>query len=96
MTRKEIKKEFISFLKENDAYEKYMHNIKPENQGWPLLYPKSDLNEMIRLGLYSHLISGAFKFEAMPEKKRYWLKLSDKWRKKAKQLGVKDTDIFNH
>lgn len=85
MTKEEIK-QFITFLKENNAYSAYRHNIKTPN------FPKERTNELANLvnkfeGECSQLMDYSFDWVITKEGHTYWGDLYIKWMKVS--LGIK-------
>jgi len=69
---------FVQFLKDNDAYEQYMHNVKIENQRWV------NINEYIKLEqlkkkLPCRWIECAFNWRLQKEGYNFWQELNEKW-----------------
>jgi len=77
-------KSFIQFLKDNDAYDKYMHNILIENQRWDEIYEYIELEELKQLRPDSWLIE-AFYWGRQQEDREQWYNLHEKWKKLLKQ-----------
>jgi len=88
MEEEKILKEFVSFLKKHRAHKRYMHNIKPENQGWPEMFPLSSIVDLLH-GDPSLLIWSAFSFANVKEGTIYWAKLAREWEFVYKNLKKK-------
>ena len=78
---------FIQFLKDNDAYEAYMENIRVENQRW------KSIKDYIRLedvkALYEERwIQLAFNWNLQPQERDYWGKVNQKWQEICKSNKV--------
>lgn len=87
MNNKENKQRFIHFLKKNNAYEKYMNNVKK-------LSPKFSPGGVFRGIHINNLISSAFIWEASEEGQDYWEILSKKWESELVELSTHK--IFKH
>jgi len=69
---------FTKFLKENDAYNKYMHNVKIENQRWDDIKNYIKLEELKKQTPFDW-ICYAFDWELQKEGNDFWGYLNDKW-----------------
>jgi len=69
---------FIQFLKVNNAYEKYMHNVKIENQRWDDIKNYIKLEELKKQTPFDW-ICYAFDWELQKEGNDFWGYLNDKW-----------------
>jgi len=69
---------FVDFLKNNDAYNKYMHNIKIENQRWDEIGEYKSLYEIKNSGP-ENWICCAFYWDKQKEGRQYWEQLDKKW-----------------
>lgn len=65
---------FIRFLKENDAYKKYIVRITHSNN----LINKCEVLEYLLKTYPSFLISGTFSWQS--EEIQYWRRLDNKWK----------------
>jgi len=71
---------FIQFLKDNDAYDKYMHNIQIENQRWEDIIEYIELEDLKKQNP-SNWFFNAFNWVYQKEDSNYWDKLNKKWLK---------------
>ena len=78
---------FIQFLKDNDAYETYMENIKIENQRWDATCLYINLKDIKKKPIDVWLTS-AFDWGMQPQGRSYWASLNNKW-----QGLYKDTEV---
>lgn len=69
---------FVQFLKDNNAYEKYMHNVKIENQRWENINNYIQLDDLKKKPQNTWLF-GAFSWSRQNEGTTFWDRLSDKW-----------------
>lgn len=72
---KNLKKQFINFLKDNDAYSKFTSNLKLRNNG--------DFNNFIKSNKTNPVswISLAFTWINTPEGEDFWLILNNNWQR---------------
>ena len=75
---------FVQFLKDNNAYEAYMHNVKIENQRWEDIVYYKTLSEIKKLKPTNWIID-AFNWNKQKENCFYWEKLHLKWSDLFKQ-----------
>ena len=79
---------FIDFLKDNNAYDAYMNNIRVENQRWGTLeeYIKpEDIQDLEP----DEWISRAFKWNMQSLGSAYWATIHNKWNDVCKTYEVK-------
>ena len=69
---------FIQFLKDNDAYEAYMHNVKIENQRWDEIERYIKLQDLKKKSPGKWLLC-AFDWTKQKESAIFWGTLSKKW-----------------
>ena len=66
-----MKREFIKFLKDNNAYDQYVQNAENDHH--------ADVKGIQKRNHPEHWISAAFDWERTPELCDYWRNLSVKW-----------------
>jgi len=69
---------FIQFLKDNNAYEKYMENSKIENQRWSVIGHYIKPNKIKETSKYKWIF-GAFSWFNTKEREDFWEDLNNKW-----------------
>lgn len=67
-----MKEKFINFLKEHDAYEKFIKNLESAE-----IYPSFDV--FCRVEGFLDWTSTAFNWDSTPEGYRFWFELDDLW-----------------
>jgi len=79
-----IQVSFIQFLKDNNAYEQYMHNVKIENQRWndKIKYKTLDEIQSIKPNKW---IEKAFNFQKQIEGNKFWSALDCEWKALIKE-----------
>lgn len=65
----EMTKDFIKFLKENDAYDNFIAEIEKDK----------DAKKRMIIGNPMYYITNAFVWAHTPQGSDYWTALSDKW-----------------
>ena len=69
---------FIQFLKDNNAYEVYMENVKVENQRWKKEHNYKELADLQK-EVEEYWVTKAFNFSKQLQPLDYWQNINNKW-----------------
>jgi hypothetical protein len=96
ITRRELIKKFLLFLKENDALDKFKKNIKAQKK-YEFKTLENNINifsiltfkPIFESGYYREFINFGVSWSETPEGTSYWANLDIKWRKMLDRNSVK-------
>lgn len=84
--------EFIKFLKNKNAYEQFIGNLK--NGTFCSIHKTATINDFCKYKPYLSYISGAFTWASTKEGHYYWRSLSDNWKNYMKYRDINTSKVF--
>lgn len=74
----------IDFLQKNNAYNKYIINLREQNEN-----PKATIRKLATANQCMFLIDGAFVWTKTPQGTVYWVNLDTSWRNFARKHKIR-------